>query len=87
MAACCAPETEATCCAPEAKGACCGTAAAGGSCGCAAGRSVPEPTDIRETVRERYAAAARAAAAALSRYCCDEPETNVAGALIWGGGL
>ena len=53
---CCAPETQATCCEPLDKDACCGTAAAGGSCGCAAGRP---SGDIRETVREKYAEAAR----------------------------
>jgi arsenite methyltransferase len=56
---CCSTEAQSTCCEPEAKDACCGTAAAGGSCGCAAGGG-----DVRETVRERYAAAARAAAVA-----------------------
>jgi arsenite methyltransferase len=55
---CCSTEAQSTCCEPQAKDACCGTAAAGGSCGCAEGNG-----DIRETVRERYAAAARAAAA------------------------
>ena len=47
---CCAP----SCCAPTEKAACCGTARAGGSCAC-------EAEDLRETVRQRYAAAARAA--------------------------
>jgi arsenite methyltransferase len=56
--ACCSTEAQSACCEPEAKDACCGTAAAGGSCGCAEGG-----TDIRETVREKYAAAARSAAA------------------------
>jgi arsenite methyltransferase len=55
---CCSPEAQATCCQPADKDACCGTSAAGGSCGCSAG----QPTDVRETVRERYAAAARQAA-------------------------
>ena len=39
---------------PE-KAACCETSAAGGSCGCAAGQDADA---LRETVRERYAAAA-----------------------------
>jgi len=56
---CCTPAAQATCCEPSAKAACCGTSAAGGSCGCSAGGS----DDIRETVRERYAAAARTATA------------------------
>ena len=56
--ACCSTEAQATCCEPDAKDACCGTAATGGSCGCAEGGS-----DVRDAVRERYAAAAKAAAA------------------------
>jgi arsenite methyltransferase len=51
---CCSPGAQEACCEPDAKEACCGPAAAGGSCRCAAG-------DVRETVRERYAAAAVAA--------------------------
>jgi SAM-dependent methyltransferase len=58
--ACCSTDAQSTCCEPSAKDACCSTAAAGGSCGCAEGAS----GDIRETVREKYAAAARAAASA-----------------------
>jgi SAM-dependent methyltransferase len=57
---CCSPQAQETCCEPADKDACCGTAATGGSCGCATGGQ-PEP-DVRETVRERYAAAARAVA-------------------------
>jgi arsenite methyltransferase len=56
--ACCSTEAQSTCCEPTDKDACCGTAAAGGGCGCAEGNP-----DIRETVREKYAAAARVAAA------------------------
>ena len=58
---CCSPEAQGSCCEPSAKETCCGTAAAGGSCGCAAGQAEPAE-DIRENVRERYAAAARAVA-------------------------
>ncbi len=58
---CCSPEAQGSCCEPSAKEACCGTAAAGGSCGCSAGQAEPAE-DIRENVRERYAAAARAVA-------------------------
>jgi len=43
--------------------------------------------DIRETVRERYAASARAAAAGPTASCCGEPSTDATGAEIWGGGL
>ena len=53
--ACCSAQAQSTCCEPDAKDACCGTAAEGGSCGCAEGQS-----DIRETVRAKYAALATA---------------------------
>ncbi len=49
---CCSTDAQATCCEPDAKDACCGTA---GGCGCAEGQP-----DIRETVREKYAAIAQA---------------------------
>jgi SAM-dependent methyltransferase len=62
---CCAATTQATCCDSSDKDACCGTAAPSGSCGCAAGQAA----DIRETVRERYAEAARAAAAGQGSTC------------------
>ena len=68
-ASCCTPETQATCCEPADKDACCDTSAADGTCGCAAGRPA-EPADIRETVRAKYAAAARQAGDAAS-WCCE----------------
>jgi ubiquinone/menaquinone biosynthesis C-methylase UbiE len=55
---CCTPEAQATCCESEDKAACCGY---GDGCSCAAGRQEPELDQVRETVRARYAAAARAA--------------------------
>jgi ubiquinone/menaquinone biosynthesis C-methylase UbiE len=87
---CCAPETHATCCEPAGKDACCGTAAAGGSCGCAAGQPAEAIEDgIRETVREKYAAAARQAADA-GGWCCEpgfdvsDTGTQVFGATLYG---
>jgi arsenite methyltransferase len=56
---CCSTEAQASCCEPSQKDSCCGTSAAGGSCGCSAGTS---SEDIRDRVRERYAAAARTVA-------------------------
>jgi arsenite methyltransferase len=56
---CCAPTAQATCCEPGDKASCCGESEAGRSCNCAAGATTP---DIREVVRDRYAAATRAAA-------------------------
>jgi arsenite methyltransferase len=85
---CCSTETQANCCEPEAKDACCGTAAAGGSCGCSAGQATPEPVaDIRATVREKYAAAARAAAANASTSCCGVATTDASGTEVFGGAL
>jgi arsenite methyltransferase len=89
---CCDPRTQASCCEPAAKEACCATSAAGGTCGCAAGRVAPDEADIRETVRERYAAAARAAAASEHGSCCtaevrveDEHGGEVFGSALYAG--
>jgi len=85
MTSCCAPTTQATCCEPSDKAACCGAAAAGGTCGCDGGK----PNEIRETVRERYAAAARAAAAGQASSCGCGPvtTTNAAGDEVFGSVL
>ncbi len=92
---CCAPEVQTTCCDLSQKSACCGAGAAGESCGCAAGRSSDsgEP-EIRETVRDRYAAAARAMAEAQSvtataPACCAtvRSATDASGAEVFGGAL
>ncbi|HEX8103765.1 MAG TPA: arsenite methyltransferase [Solirubrobacteraceae bacterium] len=72
---CCAPEAQATCCEPSDKAACCGTAAAGGACGCAAGER-----DVRETVRAKYAAAARTAGVSVAL-------TDESGAQVFGDAL
>jgi arsenite methyltransferase len=53
---CCAPEAQATCCEPNAKAECCAPSH-GEGCGCPAGYADDSP-DIRERMRERYAAAA-----------------------------
>jgi arsenite methyltransferase len=56
---CCSPAAQETCCEPAGKAACCDAAAAGGACGCAAGQTTTvSADDLRDTVRERYAAAA-----------------------------
>src|SRR5215212_4436160 len=67
---CCAPAAHETCCEPAGKASCCRTSAAGGSCGCSAGQAIAPAADIRETVREKYAAAALLAGEA-SGWCCD----------------
>ena len=64
---------------------------AGGSCGCSAGqRDARRRQDIRETVREKYAAAARAVAEQQSSASCcgpialtDADETRVFGATLY----
>lgn len=65
---CCSPATQAACCDTSEKAECCGDSNAPG-CGCGAGQQ-PTATvaDVRETVREKYAAAAVAAAAGGG--CC-----------------
>ena len=83
--ACCAPEAQETCCDPGDKDACCGSAAVGGTCGCSAGDAPAEP-DIREAVRARYAAAARATGNGTG--CCSEFDTRDArGEEVWGSAL
>ena len=71
---CCAPAVQATCCEPSEKAACCETSAAGGTCGCAAGQTLiaTNADALRETVRERYAAAALATTdPTAAAGCCD----------------
>ena len=86
---CCAPEAQQTCCEPSAKAACCETGAAGASCGCAAGQTtIATGGDaLRETVRERYAAAARAGSDPAG--CCDPAATAITDdqAELFGAGL
>ena len=74
---CCSTEAQATCCEPDAKESCCGAAAAGGGCGCSDG-------DIRETVRRKYAAAARAANAGQT-VVTDADASGVFGASLYRG--
>ena len=64
---CCTPATRATCCEPSEKAACCRETHTDG-CGCATGApstaadAAPGAVDdVRETIREKYAAAAGAA--------------------------
>jgi SAM-dependent methyltransferase len=83
-------QTQATCCEPGDKAACCDSNATGGSCGCAAGQTPdPEHSDIRETVREKYAAAARAAAQQQpsSGACGPVSTTDASGTQVFGSSL
>ncbi|MEA2213597.1 MAG: arsenite methyltransferase [Solirubrobacteraceae bacterium] len=68
--ACCSAEAQTSCCQPGDKAACCARAAAGRSCGCSAGQAAPVPADLRETVREKYAMAARAMTEGDAGACC-----------------
>ncbi len=70
---CCAPAVQATCCEPSEKDACCAT---GGTCGCSAGQPAPAE-DLREAVRERYAAAALATTDPTAAAGCCDPDAAV----------
>jgi arsenite methyltransferase len=84
---CCTTETQASCCEPQHKAGCCGD---GPGCGCAANNE-SQAEEIRETVRQRYAAAAIAAdrTAAASCGCgpavavTDERGTEVFGSTLY----
>ena len=66
---CCSAQTQQTCCEPADKAACCETSAAGDACGCSAGQNALAADDLRETVRQRYAAAATGAVEAAGCGC------------------
>ncbi len=68
---CCSSAAQETCCEPEAKSECCGEAHDAG-CGCSPDQAT-EAEDVREVVRERYAAAATAASSASASWCGDAP--------------
>ena len=71
---CCSPAAQQTCCEPEAKSECCGEAH-GDGCGCGAAEAT-ENADVREIVRERYAAAATAASTRSAACCKGEAITS-----------
>jgi SAM-dependent methyltransferase len=82
---CCAPAAQASCCGPDEKaGDCCDpTAHAAGSCGCSAETG---NDDVREVVRERYAAAAREAASGDG--CCSTVAlTDASGTEVFGNAV
>jgi SAM-dependent methyltransferase len=81
--ACCTPAVQTTCCAPEDKAECCGDHHAS-SCGCSANAASTTPERVRETVREKYAAAAKAAAAGKRAGCLSPAdESGVFGAALY----
>jgi SAM-dependent methyltransferase len=67
---CCTPQAQDSCCDPADKDTCCVEQHAPG-CGCAAGQpaGTVSAEDIRETVREKYAEAARAVATGSPAKC------------------
>jgi arsenite methyltransferase len=79
---CCAPEEQASCCEPSEKAECCGH---GEDCGCAAGNATG---DIREQVRDRYAAAAtQVTSTDPGGGCCAPSETFDGGSDVFGAAL
>ncbi len=74
---CCAPEAQRTCCEPSGKDACCGASVQGRTCGCSAGQKAEPTQELREPVRERYAAAARAVGDTNASACCADGEAAV----------
>jgi arsenite methyltransferase len=85
---CCTPDAQASCCEPVDKHACCGPEHETG-CGCSAGAiGTAPPTSsaavLREAVREKYATAARTAAAGADTTCCSPgDEVGVFGSALY----
>jgi arsenite methyltransferase len=88
MSSCCAPDQQASCCEPSEKAECCDPAH-GDGCGCAAGATPDTPgSDIREQVRQRYAAAAlQVTSTDAGAGCCAPSETFDGGSEIFGAAL
>ena len=86
---CCSAEAQTVCCDSNAKTACCGSEHRSG-CGCSPVTGTDAPTsaaatELRDTVRHKYAAAARAAASGSDTSCCTPADdTNVFGAALYG---
>jgi arsenite methyltransferase len=86
-AACCAPEQQTSCCEPGDKAVCCDPSH-GDGCGCAAGTTSVKPaTEIREQVRERYAAASLAVTGGQSSGCCVSSEAFDGDSEVFGAAL
>lgn len=78
---CCTSERQASCCEPADTDGCCTPEST--SCGCPAGQG----DDVRELVRERYAAAARAASAEAAGCGCSVGVTDKHGRAVFGSSL
>ncbi len=87
---CCIPQVHRTCCEPKDKRDCC-ESRQGTGCGCSAsetdaGVAAASATFVRETVRDRYAAAARAAAAGADASCgSPADDTGAFGSALYAG--
>ena len=83
--ACCSTSTQVACCEPQDKEGCCTPQST--SCGCA-GETDDPTTDVREVVRERYAAAARVAAGSSGTTSgCAVGVTDEHGSEVFGAAL
>lgn len=80
---CCTPEAQATCCEPEAKSECCGQ---GPGCGCSAGSERTE-SELKEIVRERYAAAAVDAGSRDASCCANDAVITEEQRAVFGSSL
>ena len=87
-AACCDPAEQAGCCETSEKATCC-TPDHPDSCGCASGQTDTSPvSDIRERVRERYAAAAlQVTSTDPGGGCCAPSDTFDGGSEVFGAAL
>ncbi len=84
---CCASDQQATCCEPSIKAGCCGDGH-GGGCGCDADTTPDTPADIRDQVRERYAAAAtQVTMTDPGAGCCAPSDTFDGGGEVFGAAL
>jgi ubiquinone/menaquinone biosynthesis C-methylase UbiE len=82
---CCAPERQAICCEPGDKADCCGH---GDGCGCDTGATASHASDLRQQVRERYAAAAtHVTTVNPGSGCCAPSETFDGGSAVFGAAL
>ena len=88
VSSCCAPEQQTGCCAPAAKADCCSPSHSDG-CGCQKGNTTATSSgDVRDRVRERYAAAALQVLATEHRAeCCKPSETFDGGSEVFGAAL
>ena len=87
---CRTPAVQQNCCESSEKTACCETSAAGGACGCAAGQSMPAAAnELRETARERYAAALATTYPTAAAGCCSADGAAITDeqAELFGAGL